>query len=90
MEKLEKKVSVSYTYDPERKELSCDVVYNGTRDCFCALFDEHPTHKSCLEFINGFILFLQEKQQQQQWEKERGNENNGQFFGFCRWVYKIG
>ena len=62
--KLEKKieVSVSYIYDPERKRLSCDATYNGTRDSFCAMFDDHPTHKSCLEFINGFLLFLQEKQ----------------------------
>ena len=64
--KLEVSLEVSYVYDPERKELSCDVTYNGTRDSFCAMFDDHPTHKSCLEFINGFILFLQEKQQQQQ------------------------
>ena len=62
--KLEKKieVSVSYIYDPERKRLSCDVTYNGLKDGFCATFDDHPTHKSCLEFINGFLLFLQEKQ----------------------------
>ena len=86
---MEKRLEVSYVYDPERKRLSCDVVCGGLRDGFCAVFDMAPTHKSCLEFINGFILFLQEKQQQQQWEKERGNENNGQFFGFCRWIYKI-
>ena len=63
--KLTKKVevSVSYVYDPGVGTLECDVVYNGTRDCLCAMFDEHPTHKSCLEFIEGFLLFLQEKQQ---------------------------
>ena len=64
---MEKKieVSVSYIYDPGGTlEVICD--YNGTRDSFCAMFDDHPTHKSCLEFINGFLLFLQEKQQQQQ------------------------
>ena len=88
--KLEKKVSVSYTYDPKVKTLEVICDYNGTRDSFCAMFDDHPTHKTVHEFISGFILFLQEKQQQQQWEKERGNENNGQFFGFCRWIYKIG
>ena len=63
---MEKKLEVSYVYDPEQKTLVCDVIYNGLKDSFCAMFDDHPTHKSCLEFINGFILFLQEKQQQQQ------------------------
>ena len=66
MEKLEKKLIVCYFYDPEKKTLDVDVTCNGTRDSFCAMFDMAPTHKSCLEFINGFILFLQEKQQQQQ------------------------
>ena len=62
--KLEKKleVSVSYVYDPKVKTLEVICDYNGTRDSFCAMFDDHPTHKSCLEFINGFLLFLQEKQ----------------------------
>ena len=66
--KLEKRleVSVSYVYDPVKKTLDCDVMCGGLGDSFCCLFDDHPTHKSCLEFINGFILFLQEKQQQQQ------------------------
>ena len=65
--KLEKKleVSISYVYDPVGGTLECDVTYNGTRDSFCAIFDDHPTHKTVHEFINGFILFLQEKQQQQ-------------------------
>ena len=63
MEKrLEKKVSVSYTYDPKVKTLEVICDYNGLKDGFCAMFDDHPTHKSCLEFINGFLLFLQEKQ----------------------------
>ena len=86
---MEKKLEVSYIYDPKVKTLEVICDYNGTRDSFCAMFDDHPTHKTVHEFISGFILFLQEKQQQQ-WEKERGNENNGQFFGFCRWIYKIG
>ena len=63
--KLEKKLEVSYVYDPEKKTLDCIATYNGTRDSFCAIFDDHPTHKTVHEFINGFILFLQEKQQQQ-------------------------
>ena len=65
MEKLEKKLSVSYIYDPGVRTLDVDVTYNGTRDCFCAMFDEHPPCETVHEFINGFVQFLHEKQQQQ-------------------------
>ena len=63
---MEKKVSVSYTYDPDKKTLVCDVIYNGLKDGFCAMFDDSLSIETVHEFINGFILFLQEKQQQQQ------------------------
>ena len=65
MEKLEKKLIVRYFYDPEKKTLDVDVSYNGQKDGFCAMFDMAPTHKTVHEFIEGFLLFLQEKQQQQ-------------------------
>ena len=65
--KLEKKleVSVSYVYDPKVKTLEVICDYNGTRDSFCCLFDDSLSIETVHEFINGFILFLQEKQQQQ-------------------------
>ena len=65
--KLTKKVevSVSYVYDPVKKTLDCDVIYNGTKDSFCAMFDEYLTCQTVHEFINGFVQFLHEKQQQQ-------------------------
>lgn len=74
--KLEVSLEVSYVYDPERKELSCDVVYNGTRDCFCAMFDESPPCETVHEFINGFVQFLREKDSVRKTTKERGNARN--------------
>jgi len=64
--KLTKKVevSVSYVYDPGVGTLDVDVTYNGLKDGFCAVFDEHPTHKTMHEFINGFMQFLLEKSDQ--------------------------
>ena len=73
MEKLEKKVSVSYTYDPERKELSCDVVYNGTRDCFRAVFDDHPHRQTIHDLVDGFVQHLQEKEERKMAEVIRKN-----------------
>ena len=62
---MEKRLEVSYVYDPVSRSLSCDVLYDGvTRDGFCAVFDEHPTHKTMHEFINGFMQFLLEKSDQ--------------------------
>ena len=63
--KLEKKVSVSYTYDPQVKTLEVICDYNGLKDGFCAMFDEPPPCETVHEFISGFVQFLQEKQQQQ-------------------------
>ena len=61
--KLEKKVSVSYTYDPVGGTLDCDVIYDVTKDSFCCLFDEYANLTTIHEFINGFVQFLREKQQ---------------------------
>ena len=63
--KLEKKVSVSYTYDPKVKTLEVICDYNGLGDGFCATFDDSLSIETVHEFIEGFLLFLQEKQQQQ-------------------------
>ena len=52
------KAEVSVSYDPERKRLSCDVVYNGTRDCFCAMFDEHPHRQTIHDLVDGFVQRL--------------------------------
>ena len=59
--KLEKKLEVSYVYDPVKKTLDCIAVYNGTRDSFCCLFDEYLTCETIHEFINGFVQYLREK-----------------------------
>ena len=60
---MEKKLEVSYVYDPAKKTLECDAIYNGLiKDSFCAMFDEHPTHKTIQEFINGFVQYLKEKE----------------------------
>ena len=59
--KLEKKLEVSYVYDPEKKTLECDAIYNGTKDSFCAIFDEYLTCETIHEFINGFVQYLREK-----------------------------
>ena len=61
MEKLE----VSYVYDPEKKTLECDAVCGGLiKDSFCAMFDEHPTHKTVHEFVSGFVQYLKEKEEE--------------------------
>ena len=59
---MEKKLEVSYVYDPGKKTLDCDVKYNGIKDSFCAMFDEHPTHKTIHEFVSGFVQYLKEKE----------------------------
>ena len=63
---MEKKLEVSFVYDPEKKTLDCDVTYNGITDSFCAVFDEFLTYETIQEFINGFVQYLKEKE----------NENN--------------
>ena len=60
--KLEKKVSVSYVYDPESLSLECNVTYNGTRDSFCVMYDDYLSIETVHEFISGFVQFLREKQ----------------------------
>ena len=63
---MEKKLEVSYVYDPEKKTLDCVAKYNGIEDSFCAVFDEFLTWETIQEFVNGFIQYLKEKE----------NENN--------------
>ena len=55
---MEKRLEVSYVYDPVEKTLECDVMYNGRRDSFCAMFDETPTHETIQEFVRGFVQYL--------------------------------
>ena len=60
---MEKKLEVSYVYDPEKKTLECNAIYNGIKDGFCAMYDEYLTCKTIHEFVSGFVQYLQEKQQ---------------------------
>ena len=60
---MKKKLEVSYVYDPEKKTLDCVAAYNGTKDSFCAVFDETLTCKTIHEFVSGFVQYLQEQQQ---------------------------
>ena len=64
---MEKKLEVSFVYDPEKKKtLDCVAKYNGIEDSFCAVFDECLTYETIQEFVNGFVQYLKEKE----------NENN--------------
>ena len=63
---MEKKLEVSYVYDPAKKTLECDAIYNGLKDSFCVMFDEYLTCKTVHEFVSGFVQYLKEKE----------NENN--------------
>ena len=58
---MEKKLEVSYVYDPVEKTLECAVIYNGAKDGFCCVFDEYLTHETIQEFVNGFMQYLMEK-----------------------------
>jgi hypothetical protein len=58
---METKLEVSYVYDPVGKTLVCDAIYNGTKDSFCAMFDEYLTCKTVHEHVNGFVQYLMEK-----------------------------
>ena len=58
---MEKKLEVSYVYDPEKKTLDCDAKYNGIKDSFCAVFDECLTFETIQVFVNGFVQYLMEK-----------------------------
>ena len=58
---MEKRLEVSYVYDPEKKTLECDAIYNGLRDGFCVMYDEYLTHETIQEFVNGFVQYLMEK-----------------------------
>ena len=55
---MEKRLEVSYVYDPEKKTLECDALYNGLKDSFCAMFDEYLTCKTVHEFVSGFVQYL--------------------------------
>ena len=63
---MKTKLEVSYVYDPERGTLDCNAAYNGIKDSFCAVFDEPMTYETIQEFVNGFVQYLKEKE----------NENN--------------
>ena len=66
---MEKKLEVSFVYDPEEKKtLDCDAVYDGIKDSFCAVYDEFLTWETIQEFVNGFVQYLI--------RKEKENENN--------------
>ena len=66
---MEKKLEVSFVYDPEEKKtLDCYAKYNGITDSFCAVFDEYLTYETIQEFVNGFVQYL--------YLKEKENENN--------------
>ena len=68
--KLERKLSVSYTYDPGEGTLEVICDYNGLKDGFCATFDESPPCETIHEFINGFVQFLREKDSVRKTTKE--------------------
>ena len=55
---MEKKLEVSYVYDPVEKTLVCDAIYNGRRDSFCAMYDEYLTFKTVHEHVSGFVQYL--------------------------------
>ena len=57
------KAEVSVSYDPERKRLSCDVIYNGLKDGFCAMFDDHPHRQTIHDLVDGFVQHLREKEE---------------------------
>ena len=59
--KLEKKVSVSYTYDPKVKTLEVICDYNGQKDGFCAKYDDYLTYKTVHDLVDGFVQYLREK-----------------------------
>ena len=61
---MEKKLEVSYVYDPEGGTLECVAIYNGTKDSYCAMFDEYLTYETIQEFINGFVQYLKEKEEE--------------------------
>ena len=63
MDKMEKRIEVSYVYDPVGGTLDCDVIYDVTKDSFCCLFDDYLSIETVHEFISGFVQFLHEKQQ---------------------------
>ena len=58
---MEKKLEVSYVYDPEKKTLECSAIYNGLQDGFVCMYDETLTCKTVHEFVNGFVQYLMEK-----------------------------
>ena len=59
---MEKKLEVSFVYDPEKKTLDCDAKYNGIKDSCRVLCDEHPTYETIQEFVYGFVQYLKEKE----------------------------
>ena len=59
---MEKKLEVSYVYDPEKKTLDCEAKYNGIKDSFCAMYDDYLTYETVQEFVRGFVQYLKEKE----------------------------
>ena len=68
--KLERKLSVSYTYDPGEGTLEVICDYNGLGDCFCAKYDDYLSIETVHEFISGFVQFLREKDSVRKTTKE--------------------
>ena len=61
--KLERKLSVSYTYDPGEGTLEVICDYNGLGDGFCAMFDDHPHRQTVHDLLGGFVQHLREKEE---------------------------
>ena len=64
MEKKLKKLEVSYIYDPEGGTLECVAIYDGTKDSFCAMFDDVAQLETVHEFVSGFVQYLKEKEEE--------------------------
>ena len=61
---MKEKLEVSYVYDPSSKTLECSAIYNGAKDGFVCMYDETLTHDTILEFVNGFVQYLMEKEKE--------------------------
>ena len=59
---MEKKLEVSYVYDPGGRTLDCEASYNGAKDGFVCKYDETLTWNTIQEFVNGFVQYLMEKE----------------------------
>ena len=64
LEVMEKKLEVSYVYDPEKKTLECSAIYNGAKDGFVCMYDEYLTYETIQEFVRGFVQYLLRKEKE--------------------------